>query len=96
MKIVALIVVLLLSSFSNAYGETIMEQVIPSGKIKVQLAWPEVLPDKLYNAHVRFLEPDTDELLDKVTITYDAIILQHDGIIEEYIGESTDKDAQNG
>ena len=80
---------LLLSN--NAYAEEpmVMEQVTPNGKIKVQLTWPEVLPGQLYNIGIKFLDANTDQLLDKVAITYDVIVLQQGATIEIYKKQNT-------
>jgi len=75
---------------NNAYAEDlVMEQITPNGKIKVQISWPEVLPDQLYNVGISFIDPDTDQLLDNVSITYDVVVLQYDAIIELYHNQNT-------
>ena len=67
MKILLLFTVVLLPLIlsNNAYAQEpmVMEQVTPTGKIKVQLTWPEVLPDQLYNIGIKFLDAKTDQLM---------------------------------
>lgn len=92
MKAFLLTVLLLPLLFSNvAYAEEpmVMEQVTPNGKVKVQLSWPEVLPDQLYNIDVRFLDTKTGQLLDNARITYDVSVLQDHGPVEMYHDQST-------
>ena len=89
----ALVLSLLLLSltFNYAYAQepVIMEQVPPNGKVKVQLSWPEVLPDQLYNVDIRFLDPDTNQPLDNVSIGYDVAVSQNDDTIELYTDQNT-------
>lgn len=92
MKVCLLFMALLLLILSNnAYAEEpmVMEQVTPNGKIKVQITWPEVLPDQLYNIGIKFLDVKTGQLVDKVTITYDVIVLQQGATIEVYGDQNT-------
>ncbi|MCH7647014.1 MAG: hypothetical protein IIA83_00185 [Thaumarchaeota archaeon] len=90
--IVFLTIIISVSSF-NAYGQEpvemesepiVMEQVNLKVPIKVQLFWPEVLPDEIYDIQLSFLDPDTDELLDDKTITFDIIVNTKDMRIETY------------
>lgn len=83
----------LLIPFSYAYAEPmVMEQTIPNGMVKVELTWPEVFPEGVYNANIRFLDPDTDQVLDDVSIVYDVVVLKDDFIVELYAEET----ANNG
>jgi len=89
----ALVLSLLLLSFTFNYAyaqePVIMEQVPPNGKVKVQLSWPEVLPDQLYNVDIRFLDPVTNQPLDTVSIGYDVVVSQNDDTVELYTDQST-------
>lgn len=84
-----LLLPLLFSGIAYAEEPIVMEQVTPNGKVKVQLTWPEVLPDELYNIEVRFLDPKTGQLLDNAHITYDVSVLQDHGPVEMYYDQST-------
>ena len=94
MKFVVILLVMAISVLSfNAYGQEpvemehepiLMEQVNSKVPIKVQLFWPEVLPDKLYDIQLYFLDPDTDELLEGKKITFDLIVNTKDMRIETY------------
>jgi hypothetical protein len=73
-----------------AYAEpTVMEQVTSDGSVKVQLSWPEVLPDQLYDIGIRFLDPETGQVMDNASVVYDVAVLQGDAIIEIYSEQST-------
>lgn len=78
-------------TFNYAYAQepVIMEQVTPNGKIKVQLSWPEVLPDQLFNIGLTFVDPKTNKPLDNVSIGYDVIVLQRNATIEKYDNQKT-------
>jgi hypothetical protein len=76
---------MLLLMLVNAYAEPmVMEQVTPNGKIKVQIEWPEVLPDEIYDIRIQFLDSSTDQLLDGVYVVYDVLVLQDGNAIESY------------
>jgi len=63
----------------------IMEQLTPNGEIMVQLLWPTVLPDELYKIEVRFLDPQTNELIvEDEWVNYSVLVMQQDHIIEKY------------
>ena len=85
MKLV-LVIMTALIPFTSAFAEEplIMEEVIPSGQVKIQIIWPEVLPDKLETVLIKFLDPETNELLEDVSINYNIAIVQNDSLIEFY------------
>jgi len=76
---------LLLFTFNYAYAQEpiIMEQVTPNGMVKVQLFWPEVLPNQLYNIELRFLNPQTNEPITDL-IVYNVAVTQNEELIEFY------------
>ena len=80
-------------SFVVAYGEEplVMEQLTSDGQVKVQLLWPEVEPHEIYGIHVNFLDPNTNELLDDVQISYAVSVTQQGSIIELYHDLQTDE-----
>jgi len=67
-----------------------MEQVTtPHGQVKVQMLWPEVWPANVYNAQLKFLDPNTDELLSD--IVYSVGVNQSREIIERsHVEHSSD------
>ncbi len=72
-----------------AQGPTVMEQITPNGKIKVQLLWPRIVPDELFIVGTKFLDQNTDQPMSNVTITYDVTVLQRNATIENYPDQST-------
>lgn len=74
---------------SNDADSVVMEQITPSGHVKVQMAWPEVLTDKLYYIGIKFLDPDTDEVMDNALINYAVAVMQNNRVIEIYPHEYT-------
>jgi len=96
MKVAFVLLSLLLLSFTFNYAYAqepiIMEQVTPNGKMKVQLIWPEVYPDDLYNIELRFLNPENNELVTDRWILYNVGVFQSDDHIEIY----TDKYTEDG
>ena len=76
----------------SAFGQEslVMEQLTEKGSVKVQLEWPKVYPEEIYNVNVKFLDPDTDELLDNVTIEYNVSVTKADVPIELYANQLTD------
>ena len=80
-------------SFVVAYGEEplVMEQLTSDGQVKVQLLWPEVEPHEIYRIHVNFLDPNTNELLDDVQISYAVSVIQQGSMIELYHDLHTDE-----
>lgn len=92
----ALLLMLLFSLFSlalnHAYAQEPvgMEQVTPNGKVKVQLFWPEVLPDELYEVELRFLDPQTNEPITKFWFVYNVAVIQNNETIEVYTNERSD------
>lgn len=91
MKVVALFFALIsLPIFVNAYAEPIvMEKITSNGMIKVQLIWPEVLPDELYDIQIKFLDPNTNEQLKDARISYEVLVLQHRFTVEHYESQIT-------
>jgi len=67
-----------------------MEQVTPNGKVKVQLFWPEVLPDALYDIELRFLDTQTNEPITKFWIVYSVVVMQNNETIEVYGNQRAD------
>jgi len=96
MKLV-LVMMTVLIPFTSAFAEEpleeplVMEEVIPSGQVKIQIIWPEVLPDKLETVLIKFLDPETNELLEDVSINYSIAIVQNDSLIEFYDHFMTDE-----
>ena len=77
---------LLLVPFNNIFAEepVFLEQVTSDNLLKVQLFWPEVLPDELYDIKIKFLDPQTDSPIEGTLVIYD-IFLEKDGHpIEDY------------
>ena len=78
--------VLLLVPFNNIFAEEpiFLEQITSDNLIKVQLFWPKVLPDEHYDIKIKFLDPQTNSLIQDKLVTYD-IFLEQDGLpIEDY------------
>ena len=69
----------------------VMEQITSDGQVKIQLLWPEVEPNEIYEIHVNFLDPNTDELFEDVQISYEIVVTQRGSIIELYHDLHTDK-----
>jgi len=89
MKVPVLLAAFVLSSMlANAFAEEpiVMEQVTPNGQIKVQIEWPEVLPDDIYEFPVRFLDANTNKPIKNVIFA--VLITQEDDVIEKYSGLS--------
>ena len=85
MKLV-LVIMTALIPFTSAFAEEtlVMEKVIPSGQVKIQIIWPEVLPDKLETVLIKFLDPETNELLENISINYSVRVVQNGSLIELY------------
>lgn len=88
------LVIFVLIPFANVYGQAsvveqdslMMEQVTsPDGQVKVQMMWPEVLFDEIYEIQLKFLDPNTDELLSD--ILYSVGVIQGSHPIEYYHDE---------
>lgn len=77
--------VLLLVPFNNIFAEEpiFLEQITSDNLIKVQLFWPEVLPHERYDIKIKFLDPQTNSLIQDKLVTYD-IFLEQDGHPIEY------------
>lgn len=90
MRIFIFLFLLLSIPFTHAFAQDLtdsmkMEQLIPNGEINVQLFWPEVLPEDLYNIEVRFLDPQTNELIiEDKWVVYSVIVIQQNNIIEKF------------
>ena len=69
----------------------VMEQITSDGQVKIQLLWPEVEPNEIYEIHVNFLDPNTDELFEDVQISFEIVVTQHGSLIESYEHLHTDK-----
>ena len=90
--LVILLSVIVISSFSNVYAQEqttqepmILEQLSPSGKVLVNLEWPEVYPGELYTFKVSFHDPKTGKLLDDgIRLNYNIEVLQYGHPIESY------------
>ncbi len=100
MKVLALFTTLLLllifanhayaqESTESAQKPMVMEKVTPNGKIKVQLLWPRIVPDIIFIAGIKFLDPNTNQTISNATITYDVTVLQRNATIENYENQST-------
>ncbi len=92
MKTLLFVVSLLSLAFTtHAYAEQpmVMKQVTPSENFKVEIFWPQVHPDHLYNIAIVFLDPSTDQLLNGETISYSVVVLQKNATIEHYRNETT-------
>jgi len=78
--------VLLLVPFNNIFAEepVFLEQITSDNLIKVQLFWPEVLPDERYDIKIKFLDPQTDSLIQDKLVTYDIFLKQGRHQIEHY------------
>ncbi len=76
---------------THAYAEQpmVMKQVTPSENFKIEIFWPQVHPDHLYNIAIVFLDPSTDQLLNGETISYSVVVLQKNATIENYRNETT-------
>ena len=81
-----LLLILLLFPFTNTFAEEpiFLEQITSDNLIKVQLFWPEVLPDELYDIKIKFLDPQTDSLIQDKLVTYDIFLEQDGHPIEDY------------
>jgi predicted secreted protein with PEFG-CTERM motif len=92
MRLPALLVVFALSSMlANAYAQEpmVMEQVTPNGKVKVELTWPEVLPDQLYDIELLFLDPESNKPITGF-IKYNLAVTQNEDFIEHYTDQITE------
>ena len=87
-------------SFSGVYAQEasvvkqealVMEQITSDGQVKIQLLWPEVEPNEIYEIYVNFLDPNTDKLLENVEINFAIVVTQFDLLIESYEHLHTDK-----
>ena len=78
--------VLLLVPFNNIFAEEpiFLEQITSDNLIKVQLFWPEVLPDERYDIKIKFLDPQTNSLIQDKLVTYDIFLKQDGHPIEHY------------
>jgi len=87
-----LLLILLFFPFNNIFAEepVFLEQVTSDNLIKVQLFWPEVLPDELYDIKIKFLDPQTDLLIQDKLVTYDIFLEQDGHPIEDYKNLKTD------
>lgn len=72
-----------------AQESIVMEQIIENGQVKVQIEWPEVEPDEIYDIPIKFLDPQTDELMDNVSIEYSVSVTQENEQIELFFNETT-------
>lgn len=72
-----------------AQESIVMEQIIENGQVKVQIEWPEVEPDEIYDIPIKFLDPQTDELIDDVTIQYSVSVIQESEQVEFILNETT-------
>jgi len=81
-----LLLILLLFPFTNSFAEEpiFLEQITSDNLIKVQLFWPEVLPDELYDIKIKFLDPQTDLLIQDKLVIYDIFLEQDGHLIEDY------------
>lgn len=89
--------IILLLPVATAYAQepSVLEQITPNGLIKVQVLWPEVRPDELYQIEVRFLNPETNELMDDATITFDFDVVQAGLTVENYPEQRTSTGASS-
>jgi len=78
--------ILLLVPFNNIFAEepVFLEQITSDNLIKVQLFWPEVLPDELYDIKIKFLDPQTNSPIEGMLVTYDIFLEQDGHPIEDY------------
>ena len=74
-------------NYVYAQEPVIMEQVSDNGSVKVQLFWPEVLPDELYNIELRFLNPQSNEPI--TDLIYNVEVMQDEEPIEIYTDQHT-------
>lgn len=78
--------VLLLVPFNNIFAEEpiFLEQITSDSLIKVQLFWPEVLPHERYDIKIKFLDPQTNSLIQDKLVTYNIFLEQDGHPIEHY------------
>ena len=78
--------VLLLVPFTNIFAEEpiFLEQITSDNLIKVQLFWPEVLPDELYDIKIKFLDPQTNSPIEDTLVIYDIFLEKDSHPIEDY------------
>ena len=71
-------ILLALIPFASASAqEAVLEQLVPGEELKVQLVWPEIYPDEIYDLEIKFLDPKTNEPLQDTVVNYTVSIVQH-------------------
>ena len=80
--------IMIISSFSSVYAQEpiVLEQISPSGKVLINLEWPEVYPGEIYTFKISFHDPETGNLLDEIRMNYNLYVTQHDHEVEHYKG----------
>ncbi len=82
-------ILLALIPFASASAqEAVMEQLVAGEELKVQLVWPEIYPDEIYDIEIKFLDPKTNEPLQDTVVNYNVSIIQ-DIQIELYANQTT-------
>ena len=78
-----LLLLLLLVPFGTAFAQEpiVLEQLTDDGSILVQLVWPEVGTDEIYDIEFSFLDPQTNEPITS-DIHYQFSAMQGETIIE--------------
>ena len=72
-------VLLALIPFASASAqEAVMEQLVAGEKFKVQLVWPEVYPDKLYDIEINFVRSDEGVLRLDEEVSFTVQVIPHE------------------